>query len=369
MSTGAYWPGGADSGANVASAASRKPAISCTDSPLMRMASRIPPSSRSETRPSSMAWYKSWASSRVMLRAPFLPRPISLMKRAAGNGVVDMVSVVMALAYTQTPRPFRPAQAKRLTAETIAAHFSYTMCPPKRPPSREASHHDLPRHRKHQRHLLRPDAVAGSAARAAAADRQRVRHGDEGPRGAAQYHRPQGPAPVRRRRPVLDPRPGGRPRLRAPPETAAGRSGRHHAAGDARVFRKAAHHHRLEGLYQRPGHGRFLPRQRRHGKGPPVPARRLRTGPADGHRGARPDLAAVPGRPDRLDRHRRAHHRIADAPRNVVRPVDAGRLQERHRRRHQHRRQRHPVVVAPALLPGHKQPRSEEHTSELQSLR
>src|SRR5471032_3334462 len=204
MSTGAYWPGGADSGANVASAASRKPAISCTDSPLMRMASRMPPSSRSETRPSSMAWYKSWASSRVMLRAPFLPRPISLMKRAAWKGVVDMVSVVMALAYTQTPWPFRPAQAKRLTAETIAAHFSYTMCPPKRPPSREASHHDLPRHRKHQRHLLRPDAIAGSAARAAAADRQRVRYGDEGPRGAAQYHRPQGPAPVRRRRAVLD---------------------------------------------------------------------------------------------------------------------------------------------------------------------
>ena len=74
-------------------------------------------------------------------------------------------------------------------------------------------------------------------------------------------------------------------------------------------------------------------RRRRHGARAPVPAGRVRTGPADRHRGARPDLAAIPGRPDRLDRDRRAHHRIADPPRDVVGPVDAGRLQERHRRR------------------------------------
>jgi 3-deoxy-7-phosphoheptulonate synthase len=50
------------------------------------------------------------------------------------------------------------------------------------------------------------------------------------------------------------------------------------------------------------------------------------------HRGARPDHAAVPVRADHLDGDRRAHHRVADAPRDGERPVDAGGIQERHRR-------------------------------------
>ena len=56
-------------------------------------------------------------------------------------------------------------------------------------------------------------------------------------------------------------------------------------------------------------------------------------GLARGHRGARSHHAAVPVRAHHLDRDRRAHHRIADAPGDGERPVDAGRLQERHRRR------------------------------------
>jgi hypothetical protein len=70
-----------------------KPAISSTDSPLMRMASRIAPSSRSLTRPSIMASYSRAASVRDMLRAPFTPRPISLMKGAAANGSVFEMSI------------------------------------------------------------------------------------------------------------------------------------------------------------------------------------------------------------------------------------------------------------------------------------
>jgi hypothetical protein len=91
------------SGGKDASAASRKPAISSTDSPLMRMASSRPPISRSDTRPSSMAVYKVLASTRDMLRAPFTPRPTSLMKGAARNGSSGGVkSVCMAEAYHLT---------------------------------------------------------------------------------------------------------------------------------------------------------------------------------------------------------------------------------------------------------------------------
>ncbi len=42
-----------------------------------------------------------------------------------------------------------------------------------------------------------------------------------------------------------------------------------------------------------------------------------------------PYAPAVLRRPDRLDGHRRPHHRIADPPRDVLRPVHPGRLQER----------------------------------------
>jgi len=53
-------------------------------------------------------------------------------------------------------------------------------------------------------------------------------------------------------------------------------------------------------------------------------------------------IAAVHRRPDRLGRHRRAHHREPGAPRAGLGPVGADRLQERHRWQHQDRHRRHP---------------------------
>ena len=43
-------------------------------------------------------------------------------------------------------------------------------------------------------------------------------------------------------------------------------------SGDARLFREAAHRHRLEGLHQRSAHGRLLPYRGRHGARAPVSA-------------------------------------------------------------------------------------------------
>ena len=51
--------------------------------------------------------------------------------------------------------------------------------------------------------------------------------------------------------PVLDPRPGRRARLRAPPEGRARALRRHARDRDARLLREAAHHGRLEGPDQR----------------------------------------------------------------------------------------------------------------------
>ena len=133
--------------------------------------------------------------------------------------------------------------------------------------------------------------------------------------------------------PVLDPRPGRRARLRAPPARARGRGRADALPRDARLLREAAHLDRLEGVHQRPAHGRLLPHRRGDGAGAPLPARRERARAARRDRGARPHRAAVLRRPHRLDRDRRAHLRVADAPRDVVRPLDPGRLQERHRRR------------------------------------
>ena len=64
-------------------------------------------------------------------------------------------------------------------------------------------------------------------------------------------------------------------------------------------------------------------------------------GPAGGHRGAGSGGAPVPGRSDQLDRHRCPHHREPDPPGDGLGPVDADRIQERHRRQCGHRHQRH----------------------------
>ena len=99
---------------------------------------------------------------------------------------------------------------------------------------------------------------------------------------------------------------------------------------DARLFRKAAHDHWLEGPDQRPGHGRLLP----HREGDPHRARvAARPGGnrcAGRDRGARSDHAAVLVGAHHLDGYRGTHHRIADPSRDGERPVDSGRVQERH---------------------------------------
>ena len=74
-------------------------------------------------------------------------------------------------------------------------------------------------------------------------------------------------------------------------------------------------------------------------------------GAASRDRGARSDHAAVSRGADQLDGHRRAHHRIADPPRNGERTLDAGRVQERHRRYADRRHQRAALGAAAAPLP------------------
>ena len=151
--------------------------------------------------------------------------------------------------------------------------------------------------------------------------------------------------------PVLHPRPRGRPGVRPP----AGR--RWPAARDllrrhARVLREAAHHGGLEGPDQRPAPGRQLRR-------PPGPAdwpgsccsTSARAGRAGRLRVPRPDHPAVHRGPGDLGRDRCAHHGKPGPPPAGLGPVDAGGLQERHRRRRpgRHRRAAGPRPAAHLL--------------------
>ena len=124
--------------------------------------------------------------------------------------------------------------------------------------------------------------------------------------------------------------------------------------GDARVLREAAHLGRLEGLRQRPAHGRFLPDRRGHSAGARAPAAARGDGPAHRDRGPRPHRPAVPRGPRLLVCDRRAHHREPDPPRDGQRAVGAGRLQERHRRRPRGGGQRDPFGALGAQFPGHE---------------
>ena len=61
-------------------------------------------------------------------------------------------------------------------------------------------------------------------------------------------------------------------------------------------------------------------------------ARHHRHGVAGGDGISRPHRAAIHRRPDHVGGHRRAHHGIADAPRNGERPFHARGLEKQHRR-------------------------------------
>ena len=108
----------------------------------------------------------------------------------------------------------------------------------------------------------------------------------------------------------------------------------------ARLLREAAHHRRLEGAHQRSAPRRHLRHQRGAAAGAPPAARSRRAGAAGRLRVPRPDLAAVHRRPRVVGRDRRAHDREPGPSRARLRPVDAGRLQERHRRRRADRHRR-----------------------------
>ena len=114
---------------------------------------------------------------------------------------------------------------------------------------------------------------------------------------------------------------------------AAGRARRRPADRDARLLREAAHHDRLEGPDQRSRTSTA------RATSTPACGSRARCcsrcsslGPAGRLRVPRPDHAAVHLRHRRLGRDRRAHDREPDPPPARLRPVDAGRLQEPHRR-------------------------------------
>ncbi len=118
-------------------------------------------------------------------------------------------------------------------------------------------------------------------------------------------------------------------RLAVAPRRAPGRP----ADRDARLLREAAHRDRLEGPDQRPGHGRRPRRAPRPAHRPAAAPRHRRPGPAGGLRVAGPDHPAVHRGHRDLGRDRRPDHREPGPPPARLGPVDAGRVQERHRRR------------------------------------
>ena len=135
----------------------------------------------------------------------------------------------------------------------------------------------------------------------------------------------------------------GRP-LRRPP--------RHRHAD---LLREAAHLGRLEGADQRSRSGRELPHQQRPSPGPPAAARPEQPRHADRVGISRHPDSAAHRRPHVVGRDWRAHGREPGAPRARVRALDAGRLQEQHRRQHRYRRRcRADRAIAALVSVGHQ---------------
>ena len=102
--------------------------------------------------------------------------------------------------------------------------------------------------------------------------------------------------------------------------------------GHARVLREAAHHDRVEGPDQRPPPRRLRRRERGAAHGARAAAGGARPRIAGGVRISGSDHAAVHLGHRRLGRDRRAHRGKPDPPPAGLGPVDAGGLQEPHRR-------------------------------------
>ena len=148
------------------------------------------------------------------------------------------------------------------------------------------------------------------------------------------------PAPGRRRRPVLDSRHRRGARIREAAEADRRSARRQPDRRDAHLLRKAAHGRRLEGADQRSRSRRELPHQQGAAAGAAAAARRQRSRPADRIGVPRHPDPAAHRRPDVVGGDRRAHGGEPGAPRAGVGAVDAGRLQEQHRRQHADRGRR-----------------------------
>src|SRR5712692_7045475 len=194
-------------------------------------------------------------------------------------------------------------------------------------------------------------AAAGDPPRGAAAQRSGLADREPRPQGGrADPGGRRRPAP-RRGRPLLDSRPRGGTRVRPAPRGAGRRAGGGPPHRHARLLREAADHRRVEGAHQRPAPRRLLRDQRGAPAGATAAARPGRAGPPVGLRVPRPDHAAVHLGPRRVGRDRRAHDGEPGPPPARLGPLDAGRLQERHRRRRADRDRRRARRRAPPPLP------------------
>ena len=145
---------------------------------------------------------------------------------------------------------------------------------------------------------------------------------------------------ARSRGPLQRARPGRGPRVRRSPSRGRRRAARRPLHRHARVLREAAHDDGLEGHDQRPPPRRVGRREQRSAHGARPAPRGPRPRSAGGLRVPRPDHPAVHLRRGGLGRDRRAHHREPDAPPARLRSLDAGGLQEPHRRQRAGRRRR-----------------------------
>ena len=136
-------------------------------------------------------------------------------------------------------------------------------------------------------------------------------------------------------------------RLRAAADRFADRPPARHA----RLLREAADDRRVEGADQRPQARRELRDQRRAGPGAGTSARPRQDGAAGGVRVPRHHHAPVHRRPGVVGRDRRPDHREPGPPRAGLGSLDAGRVQERHRRQRPDRRRRDPGGHASAPVP------------------
>ena len=109
---------------------------------------------------------------------------------------------------------------------------------------------------------------------------------------------------------------------------------------DADLLREAADRRRLEGADQRSRSRRELPHQQGAASRASAAARRQRSRAADRIGVPRHADPAAHRRPHVVGGDRRAHRGEPGAPRAGVGAVDAGRLQEQHRRQHADRRRR-----------------------------